>query len=453
MRSSAFRVGQQVWIRCVRQVKRVLPRTLFARTLLIIITPVLIAQTVATFVFFDRHWHTVTNRLTYALAGDVGMIADIIHAKGLSAEEEKRLVGMAQAKMDLDVAFAPGAPLPSVAQTVINPLQDRLRHALRDKIAFSFTVSMRDAPETVTIRVGLPEGLLTVRSPERRIYTPTTMIFILWMLGSSALLSGIALLFMRNQIRPIRRLALAAEEFGKGRDVPSFKPEGAVEVRQAATALLIMRDRLRRQITQRTAMLSGVSHDLRTPLTRMKLQLALMPESEEIVELRIDIAEMETMVEAYLAFARGEEAEPAILVDLETLLQEVVAAGRKQNPRIMLNPVPPLLLAMRRNAMKRCLANLVTNAARHGKSVQITAGQEGAHIHILIDDDGPGIPLENREDVFRPFVRLDESRNTTAGSVGLGLTIARDIARFHGGDVLLEDSPMGGLRARVRVPV
>ena len=235
--------------------------------------------------------------------------------------------------------------------------------------------------------------------------------------------------------------------------MPWLRPEGASEVRQAGAALMVMRDRLRRQITQRTAMLAGVSHDLRTPLTRMRLQLALMPDTLEKQELVADIEEMETMLEGYLAFARGEEAEPATEIDLGELLEEVVVAARRQNPAILLSSPPGTILALRRNAVKRCLANLVGNAVRYGKRAEVNVAVRDHAVDITVDDDGPGIEAAQREDVFRPFMRLDESRNPATGGVGLGLTIARDIARFHGGDVVLEDSPLGGLRARVWLPV
>jgi two-component system, OmpR family, osmolarity sensor histidine kinase EnvZ len=436
----------------LRLIKRFLPRTLFARTLMIIVTPVILAQGVATYVFFDRHWQTMTHRLTYAVAGDVGMLTALINGSGDPHELEK-ISRYAQNKLDLTVMLTVGEKLSPQRSYTPSPIHDMLAVALEDRIEYPFTIDMNAAPEVIAIRVGMPVGLLTVLSPERRVYTPTTMVFISWMIGSSILLSIIALVFMRNQIRPIRRLADAAEEFGKGRDVPHFKPEGAIEVRQAAAALLVMRDRLRRQVTQRTAMLSGVSHDLRTPLTRMKLQLELMKNSAEISELLADVAEMESMVEAYLAFARGEEAEPVQQVELEGLLQEIIAAARRHGQNVQLDIAQPITLAMRRQAMKRCIANLVHNATHHAKNVTINAQQRGHQVDIFIDDDGPGIPPDKREEVFRPFLRLDESRNTTAGSVGLGLTIARDIARFHGGDVQLADSPQGGLRANVRLPV
>lgn len=432
--------------------KRILPRSLFGRTLLIIVLPTLITLAAATFVFFNRHWYTVTNRLTYALAGDVAVVVDLMQKSG-NSESVAAIVNLAHDKMDLFVSFTPGTALPRTAKDTLNPLRNILRHALNDRLSYPFDIDMRYASEMIAIHVGAPEGIYTVLSPERRIYTPTTQVFVIWMTGSSILLSAIALLFMRNQIRPVRRLADAAEAIGKGRDVPWFKLEGAAEVRQAGAALMVMRDRLKRQITQRTAMLAGVSHDLRTPLTRMKLQLAMMEDSPEAAEFAADIAEMESMLEAYLAFARGEEAEPAAETDLGDLLNEVVAAARRQNPNIQLNAPADAIVTLRRNAMKRCLANLIGNAARYGKHAQVNVTAHDHVVDIVIDDDGPGIDAAMREDMFRPFTRLEESRNPATGGVGLGLTIARDIARFHGGDVALEDSPLGGLRARVWLPV
>lgn len=429
-----------------------LPRSLFGRTLLIIVVPTLITLAAATFVFFDRHWYTVTNRLTYAVAGDVAVVIDLMQ-KSSNPESTAMVVRLASEKMDLFVNFVPGATLPRTAKETLNPLRNLLRHALNDRISYPFDIDMRHAPETIAISVGAPEGVYTILSPQRRVYTPTTEVFIAWMVSSSILLSVVALLFMRNQIRPIRRLADAAEAIGKGRDVPGFKLEGAAEVRQAAAALLVMRDRLHRQITQRTAMLAGVSHDLRTPLTRMKLQLALMHESEDTRELASDISEMEVMLDAYLAFARGEEAEPATSVDLGELLAEVVQSARRQNPNIALTVPAGTIVTLRRLAMKRCFANLIGNAVRYGKHAEIMVHVRDHALDVVVDDDGPGISAAMREEMFRPFTRLEESRNPATGGVGLGLTIARDIARFHGGDVMLEDSPLGGLRARVWLPV
>jgi two-component system osmolarity sensor histidine kinase EnvZ len=373
--------------------------------------------------------------------------------KSMDADSLAEVQQLAQHKMDLTVSFAPGATLANTSHRSSNPLYVLLKRALDDRLSYPFDIDMRTAPETFAIRVGAPLGVYTISSPQRRIYTPTTEVFIIWMTGSSILLSAVALIFMRNQIRPIRRLADAAEAIGKGREVPGFKLEGASEVRQAAAALMVMRDRLKRQITQRTAMLAGVSHDLRTPLTRMRLQLEMMPDSNDKKEFIADIAEMETMLDAYLAFARGEEAEPALDVDLAILLEEVVESARRHNPNISLNAPHGAIVNLRRNAMKRCLANLVGNALRYGQHAHVNMAMRDHAVDIVVDDDGPGIPQEQQEEVFRPFTRLEKSRNQATGGVGLGLTIARDIARFHGGDVVLENSPLGGLRARVWIPV
>ncbi|MBC7134223.1 MAG: HAMP domain-containing protein, partial [Oceanibaculum nanhaiense] len=281
----------------------------------------------------------------------------------------------------------------------------------------------------------------------------TTYVFLMWMVGSSLILFAVAVVFMRNQIRPIRRLAAAADSFGKGSDAPGFKPEGAAEVRLAASAFIRMRDRIQRQISQRTEMLAGVSHDLRTPLTRMRLQLAMMAGGEDAEALRQDIAEMEQMLEGYLAFARGEGTEQAQPIDLARLLREVTNDARHSGRRIVLRAEEPLTVTLRPNAFKRALTNLVQNACRYGKSVEVAARLAHGQLEVTINDDGPGIPPEKRADVFKPFFRLEASRNPMTGGVGLGLTIARDIVLGHGGELVLGDAPQGGLRATVLIPV
>jgi two-component system osmolarity sensor histidine kinase EnvZ len=316
-----------------------------------------------------------------------------------------------------------------------------------------FQVDNRSFEREILIRVQLQDGLLELFVPRKRLFSSTTYIFVLWMVGTSMLLLGIATVFMRNQVRSVRKLAAAADSFGKGLDVPNFKPEGATEVRQAAMAFSLMRDRLKRQIQQRTEMLAGVSHDLRTPLTRMKLQLAMMADVEGCAELQEDVAEMERMVEGYLAFARGEGGEKPVLTDLGELLEDVVGRYRRQGCEIDLHVEDKVALTLRPHALSRALSNLIGNALRYGGHVWVRAGRRPDAVEVVVDDDGPGIPAEKREQVFKPFHRLEHSRNVATGGVGLGLTIARDIVRSHGGDVVLEDSPLGGLRARVRLPL
>lgn len=437
-----------------RGIKRFLPRSLFGRTLLIVVTPTVLALVIATFVFFDRHWYTMTNRLAYAIAGDVATVVELLHDNN-TPEGRKAVIDLAASKMDMEVQFEPGANIKDPGSHFAAPLRALLKRALDERLPYHFYVTMKKSPERIFIQIEVPDGAYTIIMPERRIYTPTTEVFIGWMIGSSILLSIIAILFMRNQIRPIRRLADAAEAIGKGRDVPWFKLEGALEVRQAGAALLVMHDRLRRQIAQRTIMLAGVSHDLRTPLTRMKLQLAMMKDGDAVTELSADILDMEEMLEAYLAFARGEEGEPSVPVDIAPFLSEIIATVKRQHPDSVVElSVPGRPEAIfKRNAIRRCIINLINNALRYGGKAQVSVNLRDHAADIVIDDDGPGIAPEKREEVFRPFTRIDESRNPATGGVGLGLTIARDIARFHGGDVLLEDSSLGGLRARIWLPM
>jgi two-component system osmolarity sensor histidine kinase EnvZ len=263
----------------------------------------------------------------------------------------------------------------------------------------------------------------------------------------------VAIIFLRNQIKPILRLADAAESFGKGREVPNFRPRGAREVRRAAAAFIEMKTRIERAMEQRTAMLAGVSHDLRTVLTRFKLELALIKESPEVDAMKKDIDEMARMLEAYLAFARGDSGEIAAPTDMAEFLEELrLDAERHGHTTSVVFHGPPIV-TVRPAAFRRCLGNLVSNAARFAPSISITGHRDHRYLTVTVDDDGPGIPSGMREEVFKPFLRLDDARNQDEGGTGLGLAIARDIARSHGGDITLGDSPLGGLRATVRVPV
>ncbi|HEX4508169.1 MAG TPA: ATP-binding protein [Alphaproteobacteria bacterium] len=432
------------------RIKRFLPRTLEGRTFLILVVPVLIAQMITVYIFFERHFSTLSVELSRAVAGDVALL---IEGTEKSPSRRGQIYAGAAKTLDLSVEFEPDAQLSSTVEKHWNPLiEPILETALQERIGPRlFTIGAYGDDNWVEIRVQLPDGVLDVRSPQRRLFSYTAFVFIAWVVGASLFFTSIAVIFMRNQVRPIRRLALAAENFGKGRDTTRLKPAGALEVRQAATAFLTMRDRIRRQIAQRTEMLAGVSHDLRTPLTRMKLQLALLGEGEETEELRADVGEMETMIEAYLAFARGEGGEVPQRTDMAQLLREVID-GQPGRDRVTLQTAEPMTLTVRPSTMKRCLANLIGNALRYGTNVRVDAGWRERTLTVVIDDDGPGIPPDNREDVFRPFFRLEESRNISTGGVGLGLSIALDIAHGHGGEIALEDSPMGGLRVVLTLP-
>ncbi|MBT6093776.1 MAG: HAMP domain-containing protein, partial [Rhodospirillaceae bacterium] len=295
-------------------------------------------------------------------------------------------------------------------------------------------------------------AVLHVVATRKRLFSSTAYMFVAWMVGTSLVLFGVATIFMRNQVKPIRRLAQAADDFGKGREVGSFKPEGATEVRQAAAAFMAMRERIVRQIRQRTDMLAGVSHDLRTPLTRMRLQLAMLdPALAE--ELKADVVEMEHMLEGYLAFARGEGAEAPVPTDMSALLEHVVRQARRKGARIDLHTEGELMVPLRPTAFRRCITNILENAMRYGEHITVRAGLRDGSVDVVVDDDGPGIPTDQREDVFKPFFRIDGSRNPETGGVGLGLSIARDVVRGLGGEISLDDSALGGVRVRLRLPL
>jgi two-component system osmolarity sensor histidine kinase EnvZ len=449
--------------------KRFLPRALFGRALLIIVTPVVALQLVATFVFYERHWDTVTRRLSLGLAGDTALIIEMMRdADADAARDFTSIFGSAERYMSLRLMYLPNEILPNQPPeiSVTNRIVDRmLNKAFEAHLYRPFRIDTTSYGEDIEIRVQLPDGVLRVLTTRKRVTSSTTYIFIMWMVGTSLVLLAVAILFLRNQIRPIRRLAEAADEFGKGRNAGYFHPSGATEVRQAAAAFISMRDRIQRQIAQRTEMLAGVSHDLRTPLTRMKLQLAMLNDSDDIQHLKADVSEMERMVEGYLAFMRGQDSEAVVDTDIGALISGVVFDAGRKGAKVRLAPAETVsipesadnangnVIPLRPNAIRRCLTNLVDNAARHGEHVEISVSWQPDQIEIAVDDDGPGIPEDRRDEVFRPFHRLEEFRNPETGGMGLGLAIARDVAHNHGGDIELSSSPLGGLRAAVRLPV
>ncbi len=433
--------------------KRILPRSLFGRALIIIILPLVLAQLLATWIFYDRHWATVERRLATSVAADIAFTLDA-RAYATTPGQAAALLSHAQATTELRYTFRPGAALPRrTSGSDGGWFEDALVGALAERVGRPFLIDFESDRRNILIWIELSDGVMEVATPRERLFTPTTYIFVLWMAGSSLVLLAVASLFMRNQVKSLRRLAAAAESFGKGRDVANFRPEGATEVRQAAAAFLQMRERIRRQITQRTEMLAGVSHDLRTPLTRMRLALEFLPQAgPEVEELTQDVMIMERMVQGYLDFARGEGPEQPRDTDLGLLIEEVTAAARRDGADVSLALPEDFVLPLRPDAMRRCFANLLSNARRYGSHIWVTALPVADGIDVLVDDDGPGIPAAQRENVFRPFFRLDASRNPATGGVGLGLTIARDVARGHGGDLTLEESPQHGLRVRLHLP-
>jgi two-component system osmolarity sensor histidine kinase EnvZ len=432
-------------------IKRLLPQTMFGRSLLLIVVPLVLLQIIATLIFYERHWEAVSYRLSSDVAGDVALVIDAMRNTD-DAAERRQLFARVAGETELFFAFHSGAQLPPPVPPGGSTLEAQLRNAMAKRVERQFTIDAVNSGQRILVGVQLSDGVLAVDVPLSRLYTPTTYIFILWMIGSSLVLLGVATMFLRNQVRSLRRLAAAAEALGKGRPVATLKIEGAREVRQAAAAFIQMRDRIQRQITQRTEMLAGVSHDLRTPLTRMKLALALLKDEPAAAGLQADVAEMERLVNLYLDFARGEGTETSVATDITQLIEELAAVARRGGMSLAVAQPTRLVLPVRPNALRRCLGNLIANARHYGQHVWLSSMAVADGVDILVDDDGPGIPPAERDHVFQPFVRLDASRNPSTGGVGLGLTIARDVARSHGGDVRLENSPHGGLRARIHLP-
>lgn len=435
--------------------KSFLPHTLFGRSLLILVMPVLLIQIITTFVFFDRHWDKMTNRLAFAVAGEIAIIADRIE-QGAETDDIKQMTNYAARNLDLLISYEEEATLPEKEEQVRlqSSVARTLGKALSTQLRRPYHIDVDAREKWVEIGIQLENGVLRVSSPQRRLFSSSGYIFLLWMIGASLVLLAIAILFMRNQIRPIRRLAVVAERFGKGQDIPaSFKPEGAREIRQAAQAFLDMHERIRRQISQRTAMLAGVSHDLRTPLTRMKLQTAMLGDSPDVEALKADIKDMERMIDAYLDFTRGEGGEQTERTDLADILERVASGIRRQGTDIDLVTEGDLSLSLRPVAFERCLNNIVSNARKFSDHIWVSATGNDGTMEITIDDNGPGIPPEQFEDVFKPFYRGEPSRNPETGGVGLGLPIAQDIVHSHGGEIWLEKSNRNGLRVVIQLPV
>lgn len=439
-----------------KSVRRVLPRSLLGRSLLIVFIPLLVTQAISLELFYGNFLKVVSRRLSDGVSSEIVLSLNALERLHKQSDKEW-FVAQARDHLQLIETWRPGAKLRRFGfNHVLGPMDEDLAHALESAIDYPFFVNWKQDPHTVKISIQLSDGVLEVEAPRKRLDMGQIWLFVAWALGSSLLLFTIASLFMRNQVRAIRRLAKGAEQFGLGRDIGPIKPEGAQEVRKAAVAFNRMQDRIFRFVSQRTGVLAGVSHDLRTPLTRIRLSLAMMPRvgtvkaediREDVDDMINDVAEMEHMIDSYLSFARGEGAETPTVVELTPFVEDVVSAAKRTGARIQAVSIQKnLQVMMRPDAMRRALTNLLDNARRHGGAITLTARASSEGACILVDDDGPGISADRREAVFRAF----ESGH--GGGTGLGLTISRDIVRAHGGDMELDVSPSGGLRVRIFLP-
>lgn len=434
-----------------------MPKGLYARALIIIIAPIVLLQCVVAFTFMERHWQAVTRRLVEATVRDIAALNDL-YDDYKNDDEYGQLIELARDRLKLWFQVLPPGDLPRDLQRPFFSILDRaLQREINLQIKHPYWIDTVGNSDQVEIRIKRDRHVLRFVARRSQTYASNSHIFLIWMVGTSIVLLCVAILFLRNQIRPILRLAEAADAFGKGRPTPvKFTPRGAREVRQAAQAFVEMRDRIKQHVDQRTTMLAGVSHDLRTILTRFKLQVALLGDTPEARAMNADVDEMWHMLEEYLAFTRGDGGEEAKPTNLRELLEEIYEEAQFFGVPIELKlrrRRKDLVLPLKRQAFKRAITNLISNAARYGDQIVIRAATEKGFVRVEVDDDGPGIPAAERENVFRPFYRIDHARNQATGGSGLGLAIARDIAIAHGGNIILGESSMGGLRAVITVPL
>jgi len=439
--------------------RTLVPPSLLWRSILIVVLPLVILQIVVTLIFYNRHWDVVTRWLATGVAGEVALAVELLD-EAESVEERRRVLARFREFHDLRLSLEPGGELGAAVEGAgignrrLSHIDSKVLQGFEERLSRPFAIDLRsEMPGFVVAYVQLDYGLLRVLAPANRVTATTTRLLLYWMVGASLVLTIVAVYYVRLQVRPIRDLAKAVESFGRGEDVGDFQPRGPSEIRRAAAAFNVMRERVIRHMGQRTEMLAAISHDLRTPLTRMRLELEMLGSDDPMArELEADVDDLIQLVDTYLAFARGEEGEAAELVPLAPLLEQLAQRAQRAGATTELEVADDLTATLRPLAFRRCLANLVDNATRYGKWVKIAAEGRAREIRITIEDDGPGIPEAFREAVFQPFFRIDTARRRQTGGTGLGLSIARDIVLGHGGDLRFERSSRGGAKAVLRLP-
>ena len=431
----------------VRNFKDVLPKGLYSRTLLIIIIPVVVLQGILTFVFLDRHWQLVTRKLSSAVASEIATFIDVVPSLGLN-----KVIELSERFYDAEVNYIPNKKLINNPPKPINLVENTLSKELSKNMNNSFWVDAHTYEKRVIVQIEKKEGIYEFIIPRRNVYATNSHIFLVWMVISSLLLVSVAVIFMRQQIKPIEKLSKAAQQFGLGKKMENFKPSGATEVRRAAEAYLKMQERIERFIEQRTLMLAGVSHDLRTPLTRLKLQIEMLSDDKTNIELLSDVNEMQKMLENYLDFAEDVTREKATKTDLKKMISEIIDSESTKNKTIEFNIKndEPIFFECRTIAMKRCITNLLNNACSYGDRIRIALERKKDVIDISIEDNGPGIDKSDYDKAIKPFIRLDSSRNQNIPGSGLGLSISQDITSNHGGKLIMSKSNLGGLKVQLK---
>ena len=430
--------------------KKILPKRLFYRALLIVAIPVIVLQLVITIVFFDSLWIKTNKGMTRTLINEISTFIEVYESEETNKQE---LTDLFSLFLDLNIELTKNEKLEtSNTERWFSPIDRTLRRELKSKFGIDkYWFDTTSYKELIDLRIKYDEGYFKFLVPKDRVTSSSARIFALWITVPALIMVIISLIFLKNQTRPITNLARAAERFGKGEKVEEFKPSGAQEIRQAGHEFDKMRKRIERHINQRTEMLSGISHDLRTPLTRMKLQLAFIKDENTVEKLTEDINEMEKMLNEYLQFTSSSYSEKDQMFNLSELVKEIIEKYNNEN--ISCDLIPRIYINGRSNLIKRCLNNLIDNALKYAEKVAINLNKKNSNIFIIIDDNGPGIPKSEYDNVFKPFYKIDKGRADSKSSVGLGLSIASDIIKSHGGNIMLEKSKMEGLRVKIFLPI
>ena len=435
------------------RLRDITPKSLFGRMLAIILVPIILVQIISVSIFYERHWDWVSKHMSKNLAKDLGLLIDEL---GNEPSKDQRALSAIRARQYFDIIFywlEGGILQPN---QIIEPQFKNFRNSLQARIKEPFYLSTIENSRQFYVDIQLGNGIVRMNIDNKRLFVPTGITFIMWSIGASVILFSIAIIFLRGQVRPILKLANAARQIGFGRDVDSFSIEGATEIRIAGRAFQAMRHRINKQISERTSLLAGVSHDLKTPLTRMRLQLAVIEiEDDAKIEFEKELLELEEMIDGYLEFARDDREEQMVDASLFKLLQQASITSDPSGDKI--NILPPNdnipIFPIQVQSIRRALTNLLTNAIRYAGKATAQIQIFDDHSEIIIDDNGPGIPRDKRAEVILPFTRLENSRNSKTGGTGLGLSIAKNSALNHGGELILEDSPLGGLRVRLLLPL
>tara|TARA_B100001250_G_scaffold102781_1_gene86604 strand:- start:2497 stop:3816 length:1320 start_codon:yes stop_codon:yes gene_type:complete len=432
-----------------KYIKNLLPKRLFYRSLFIIITPVILLQVIISIVFFDSLWMKSNKELTASVVDEVRLISDVYNDN--NEEEIERISGLYKNNLDFIISFNENATLSTEKkERWFSPIDRSLRRGLKLYFGNSFWFDTTSYKNLIEIQIVNDKGVLQVMFPKNKIAPSSVRIFALWITIPAIVLIIISIIFIKNQTRPIANLAKNAEKFGRGEFIDEFRPSGALEIRQAAYEFDRMRKRITRHLNQRSEMLSGISHDLRTPLTRLKLQLAMLEQKDLASKMESDINEMEKMLNEYLEFASNQKTEKTEMIDTKKFVQNIVLDYKKNKIKVKL--LENVKVNGRHDALKRCFVNLINNGLSYGNEVEIQTAKTVSNVMFLIDDDGPGIEEKEISNVFKPFYRIDKSRNQNKSGVGLGLSIANDIIRSHGGQIALERSPKNGLRVKILLP-